>query len=72
MLTEPPILDDEQGAALADFESSGPAGFNLTMEEVRILAKYRALSRHQQKGILQAIELIRPAALRNGTRHQPR
>ncbi|MCB9850322.1 MAG: hypothetical protein H6817_06415 [Phycisphaerales bacterium] len=36
-------------------------GFNLTIEEVRILAKYRALSRHQQKGIIQAIDLIRPA-----------
>jgi hypothetical protein len=41
----------------------GAGGFNLTIEEVKILVKYRRLSRHQQKGIMQAIELIRPAAL---------
>jgi len=43
-----------------DVEEPGKS-FNLTIEEVRILAKFRALSRHQQKGILQAIDLIRPA-----------
>lgn len=48
------------------------AGFNLTMEEVRILAKFRALSRHQQKGILQAIELIRPATPKNIRASTPR
>jgi hypothetical protein len=35
--------------------------FNLSIEEVRILSKYRALAPHQQKGILQAIELLRPS-----------
>lgn len=42
--------------------------FNLTIEEVRILAKYRQLSPHQQKGIVQAIDLIRPSA----TEQRPR
>lgn len=46
---------------LLDADTSAALGFNLTIEEVRIVAKYRALSRHQQRGILQAIELIRPA-----------
>lgn len=49
-------------------EAQVDRGFNLTMEEVRILAKYRKLSRHQQKGILQAIELIKPAASQSETR----
>jgi len=51
----------------AHAEAQVDRGFNLTMEEVRILAKYRKLSRHQQKGILQAIELIKPAASLNET-----
>ncbi len=54
-------------ANVAEADSPGMDDcFNLTIEEVRILAKYRALSRHQQKGILQAIELIKPAELRAG------
>ena len=36
--------------------------FNLSIDEVRIIMKYRALSAHQRKGILQALELIRPGA----------
>ena len=43
--------------------------FNLTIEEVRIIVKYRALSRHQQRGILQAIDLIRPSEIRIPLRH---
>jgi hypothetical protein len=38
--------------------------FNLTIEEVRIIVKYRALSRHQQRGIVQAMDLIRPSEIR--------
>jgi hypothetical protein len=36
-------------------------GFNLSIEEVRIIAKFRDLAPHQQKGILQAIELLKPS-----------
>lgn len=45
--------------------------FNLSIDELRILAKYRALADHQRKGILQAIERLRPGrpvALRNPAR----
>ena len=35
--------------------------FNLSIDELRILAKYRALANHQRKGILQAIERLRPS-----------
>ena len=37
------------------------AGFNLSIEEVRIIAKFRALAAHQQRGILQALELLKPS-----------
>jgi hypothetical protein len=36
--------------------------FNLTIVEVRLVTKFRALSLHQQRGIIQALELIRPGA----------
>ncbi len=35
--------------------------FNLTIEEVRMIVRYRTLSPHQQRGVLQAIDVIRPA-----------
>ncbi len=35
--------------------------FNLSMEEVRIIVKYRSLSAHQRKGVVQAIDLLRPS-----------
>lgn len=35
--------------------------FNLTIEEVRMVVRYRTLSPHQQRGVLQAMEVIRPA-----------
>lgn len=59
MLPGPTNLDEPTD--LLDQDLPAALGFNLTIEEVRIVAKYRALSRHQQRGILQAIELIRPA-----------
>jgi hypothetical protein len=36
-------------------------GFNLSIDEVRIIAKFRALAPHQQRGILQALELLKPS-----------
>ncbi len=35
--------------------------FNLTIEEVRMVVRYRTLSPHQQRGVLQAMDVIRPA-----------
>ncbi len=35
--------------------------FNLTIDEVRMVVRYRTLSPHQQRGVLQAIDVIRPA-----------
>ncbi|GJM26296.1 MAG: hypothetical protein DHS20C16_27110 [Phycisphaerae bacterium] len=35
--------------------------FNLTIEEVRMVVRYRTLSSHQQRGVLQAMDVIRPA-----------
>ncbi len=36
-------------------------GFNLTIDEVRLVLRFRNLSPHQQKGILQAIDMIKPS-----------
>ena len=36
--------------------------FNLSIDEVRSIVKYRTLAAHQRKGVLQALELIRPGA----------
>ncbi|MEZ6084846.1 MAG: hypothetical protein R3E58_13170 [Phycisphaerae bacterium] len=38
--------------------------FNLTIEEVRMVVRYRTLSPHQQRGVLQAMDVIRPAKLK--------
>ncbi len=35
--------------------------FNLTIEEIRMILKYRTLPPHQQKGVMQAMDKIRPA-----------
>ena len=35
--------------------------FNLTIDEVRLLNKYRTLATHQKRGIQQAIEILEPS-----------
>ncbi len=35
--------------------------FNLTIDEVRMIVRYRTLSPHQQRGVSQAMEVIRPS-----------
>lgn len=47
-------------------------GFNLSIEEVRIIAKLRQLADHQRRGVLQALETMRPSrnrSLTNMERH---
>jgi hypothetical protein len=54
-------------------EKSFAEGFNLTIAEVRLVSRFRSLSPHQQRGILQAMELIRPGKapiVRNATPRQ--
>lgn len=45
--------------------------FNLTIDEVKMVVRYRTLSPHQQRGVLQAIDVIRPAAAKNPTQRHP-
>ena len=47
-------------------------GFNLNIDEVRMLVRFRALADHQKKGILQAIELMQPAAPTKPLRREQR